>query len=74
MIAMAYGAKRIEKAAASMFCMLMVFGVSGFADAETIIHKERSLYRDITVYRGRRYPLHAVFPQVFRTPDVYFTR
>ncbi|MBE0603851.1 MAG: fused MFS/spermidine synthase, partial [Deltaproteobacteria bacterium] len=52
-VAMTYEAKRIDKAAASMLCLLMVFGVSGFADAETIIHKERSLYRDITVFEER---------------------
>jgi len=50
LIAMVYGAKMMNKAAAPMLCMLLVPGVSGFADAETIIHKERSLYRDITVY------------------------
>ena len=48
--AMAYWAKITNKTAASIFCMVIVFGVSGFADAETIIHKEKSLYRDITVY------------------------
>jgi len=50
LIAMTYKGKMMNKAAASMLCMLPVLGVSGFADAETIIHKERSLYRDITVY------------------------
>ncbi len=49
-IAMAYGAKIINKTAASMLCMLIVFGISGFANAGTIIHKEKSLYRDIIVY------------------------
>jgi spermidine synthase len=49
-MAMAYEAMFVNKAAASMLCMSVALGVSGFADAETIIHKERSLYRDITVY------------------------
>ena len=49
-IAIAYGRKTINKAAVPMICMLIVFGISSVADAETIIHKERSLYRDITVY------------------------
>ena len=43
-------AKMISKAVMPMICMLMVFGISSVAHAETIIHKERSLYRDITVY------------------------
>jgi hypothetical protein len=40
----------INKAAVATICMLIVFGIASVAHAETIIHKERSLYRDITVY------------------------
>jgi spermidine synthase len=49
-IALAYGTKQLNKAAAPTLCMLLALGFSGPADAETIIHKEKSLYRDITVY------------------------
>ncbi len=50
LIAAAYGGKMLRNAAAPMLCMAVLIGLSGFAGAETILHKERSLYRDIVVY------------------------
>lgn len=49
-IAIAYGRMRIDKAIVPIFFIAIAFGIPGFARAETILHKERSLYRDITVF------------------------
>ncbi|MEW6720085.1 MAG: fused MFS/spermidine synthase [Thermodesulfobacteriota bacterium] len=49
-VAIAYGRRMVQEAAVLTLGLIIVFGIPGTAGAETILHKERSLYRDITVY------------------------